>query len=271
MSDIRIVCVDDEELVLDLIRSLCLNLPQQPEVYAFTKANEALRFIKENDVDIALLDINMPDMNGLMLAAKIKEESPDTSVIFLSGHADYAVDAFALHVSGYIMKPVNEEQLAAEVEYALSNKRPVKTQSHVEARTFGEFDFLVDGKVVSFDRAKAKELLAFLIDRHGGTVTRPYIYSALFEGKYYDRAAQKYLDVIIRSLRSTLEKAGVEDILEMSRGALRIRPEKLECDLYRFLEGEIDAINAYYGEYMNAYSWASLTEALISRTIREKT
>ena len=74
--------MDDEKLVLDLIRSLCLNLPQHPEVYAFTKANEALRFIKENDVDIALLDINMPDMNGLMLAAKIKEESPDSAVIY---------------------------------------------------------------------------------------------------------------------------------------------------------------------------------------------
>lgn len=271
MRVMRLICVDDEELVLDLVRSMCLNLPQHPEVYAFSGAAKALDFIKDNTVDIALLDINMPDMNGLTLAAKIKEESPDTAIVFLSGYSHYAVDAFALHVSGYIMKPVDEKQLAAEVEYALLGRKQAAVHHHIVARTFGEFDLFVDGNAVSFPRAKSKELLAYLIDRYGGNVTRPYLYAVLFEEKYYDRSAQKYLDVIIRSLRKTLEEAGASEILEMSRGALRICPEKLECDLYQFLNGRIDAINAYRGEYMNAYSWASLTEALADRVLWERT
>ena len=267
----RIVCVDDEKLVLELIESMCRHLPQHPEVCGFTRALPALDFIRENPVDIAILDINMPDMNGLSLAANVKDASPDTAVIFLTGYAEYAVEAFALHVSGYLLKPVTEEQLAAEVDYALSGKKTDLRKGRITARTFGEFDLLVDGKAVSFPRAKSKELLAYLIDRNGGYVTRAFLYAALFEEKAYDRRAQKYLDVIIRSLRQTLKEAGAGEILEMSRGSLRICPEKLDCDMYRFLDGDTNAINAYRGEYMNAYSWASLTEALADRVMWGRT
>ncbi|MBQ9065247.1 MAG: response regulator [Blautia sp.] len=262
----RMICVDDEELVLELVKEACLRLPQHPEVFAFTEASGALDFIMDNEVDIALLDIRMPEMDGLTLAQKVKEASPDTAVIFLTGYSDYAVDAFAMHVTGYLMKPIDEERLREEVDYALSGRQPVHIH-RIEARTFGEFDLLVDGVTVSFQRAKSKELLAYLIDRRGGNVTRAFLFAVLFEEKAYDRAAQKYMDVIIRSLRKTLSRGNAGEILEMSRGLLRIRPEKLECDMYRFMDGDINAINSYRGEYMSAYSWASLTEARIDSAI----
>ena len=75
---------------------------------------------------------------------------------------------------------------------------------------------------------------------------------------------QKQLDNNIRSLRNTLRKNGIEDIREISRGALRVRPERLVCDLYRFLEGDRDAVQSYRGEYMNVWSWASMTESLLT-------
>ena len=74
---------------------------------------------------------------------------------------------------------------------------------------------------------------------------------------------QKYLDVVVRSLRETLRDAGIEEIPEVKSGNLRIRPEQLDCDLYRFLEGEAEAVNAFRGEYMQDYSWAIFnTESL---------
>lgn len=263
----KIICVDNEELILELVKDACLRLPQHPEVFAFTEAAGALDFLTDNEVDIALLDIRMPEMDGLTLAQKVKDASPDTAVIFLTGYSDYAVDAFAMHVSGYLMKPIDEERLRAEVDYALSGRKPLHIH-RIEARTFGEFDLLVDGVTVSFERAKSKELLAYLIDRRGGNVTRAFLFAVLFEEKAYDRAAQKYMDVIIRSLRKTLSKVNAGEILEMSGGLLRICPETLECDMYRFMDGDINAINSYRGEYMSAYSWASLTEARIDGTLK---
>ena len=76
---------------------------------------------------------------------------------------------------------------------------------------------------------------------------------------------QKQLDVIIRSLRSTLEENGVGDILQMREGMLMIETKLLDCDMYRLLDGDPAAVNEYRGEYMSEYGWANMTEALLDR------
>ena len=126
----------------------------------------------------------------------------------------------------------------------------------------------MDGKQVSFPRARAKELLAYLVDRQGSSITRANAFAVLWEDVLYDRPMQKQLDVVIRSLRTTLEEYGVGEILELQRGQLRIRPELLDCDLYHFFDGDIEAVNAYRGEYMSSYPWASLTESYMDRINR---
>lgn len=261
----RIICIDDEPLDLELTMRLCRELALKPETVGFTSAIEALAWLGENTADIALLDINMPDMDGLSLAARIKEIRTDITVIFITRHAEYAVEAFLLRPSGYILKPANAGRIAEEVEYALSIKPPEKPAARVSVRTFGEFDLLIDGKPISFPRSRSKELLAYLVDRQGSRVSRANIFAVLWEEGYYDRSMQKYLDVIIRSLRKVLEQHGAGDIIEMGRGTLRICPEKIDCDLYRFFTGDVDTINSYRGEYMTSYSWASMTEAYMER------
>ncbi len=265
----RAICVDDEPLVLQLAVSLCGELPQLSEVRGFGSAAEALSFLESHTADLALLDVDMPDMNGIELAMRIKQRHPDTAILFLTGYAQYALDAFAVHASGYLLKPIDREKLASEVAWALKD-RPARAAGHIVAKTFGEFDLFVDGTPVSFPRAKAKELLAYLIDRQGGSVTRPSVFAALWEDEPYDRSRQKYLDVVIRSLRDTLSAVGAGELLVVQKGTLRIRPELLDCDLYRFMGGDVDAINAYRGEYMNAYSWASLSEAWVERKFRDR-
>jgi len=266
----KIICVDDEKLVLDLTVALCkLIVTPDSVINGFRSPMDALAFAEVMHPDIALLDIDMPGMNGLVLAAKIKERSPDTSIIFLTGYAQYAVDAFAMHASGYLLKPVSKERLAEEIDYAVAKKskqkKPQEGEPHISARTFGNFDLFVDGRAVTFSRSKAKELMAYLIDRQGSGVSRAEAFAALWEDSEYDRAMQKQLDVIVRSLRTTLEAAGIPEILEMKSGSLRVKPELIDCDLYRFMSGDVDAVNSYRGEYMTSYAWAELTEAYMER------
>lgn len=259
------ICVEDEALILQLTVSLCRELPTLDEVQGFQKGQDALRWLESNTAQIALLDIDMPDMGGLALAEKIQHMHPDISIIFLTGYAQYAVEAFALHVSGYLLKPISREKLAAEIEYAISMRSSRRAPAHVTVRTFGNFEILVDGKAVTFNRAKAKELLAYLVDRRGTGVTRAEIFSVLWENGTYDRARQKQLDVIIRSLRDTLQQYRISEIYEMRSGFMRICPEQIDCDLYRFLNGEPSAMNAYQGEYMSSYAWATMTEAFVTQ------
>ena len=264
----RAICVDDEALVLQLVVSLCKEIPDLTDVKGFGSADQALSYLEDQAADLAILDIDMPHMNGIELAMHIKDRYPDTAILFLTGYAKYALDAFSVHASGYLMKPISREKLASEIEYALAGRMSRKT-SHVTARTFGEFDLFVDGELVCFPRSKAKELLAYLIDRQGSSVSRQSVFAAIWEDELYDRSKQKYLDVVIRSLRDTLASYGVSEILEVKRGSLRICPDKLDCDMYRFFDGDLEAINSYRGEYMSAYSWASMKEALIDQRFRQ--
>ena len=260
----RVICVDDEKLLADHVTELCRGLPMVEEALSFSRPAQALEWLEEHGAELALLDIDMPGMDGMELAKRIKQRHPETAILFLTGYSQYAADAFGLRVSGYLLKPVDPERLAAEVEYVLS-QTPRRQHGHIEARTFGAFALLVDGKPVSFKQAKCRELLAYLVDRRGSSVPRAEAFAILWGDRLYDRPMQKQLDVIIRSLRETLQENGIASLLELRSGNLRVRHELLDCDLYRFLSGEPEALNAYRGEYMNGYAWAELTGGYMSR------
>ena len=207
----------------------------------------------------------MPGMNGLTLAARIKALNPETAVIFITGFSEHARDAFAVRASGYLMKPVTRKALAKDIEYVLSHRVQPAVTKGVVVKTFGAFDVLKDGQPVKFKIAKSKEILAYLVDRQGGSVTRPEISAALWEDRLYDRKQQKQLDVYIRALKDTLIEYGIEEIFAMDRGSLRVVPEAFSCDAYRFFAGDTEAVNSFRGEYMSAYSWASITEGILSQ------
>ena len=156
--------------------------------------------------------------------------------------------------ASWALNPCAREETALPVQ---------KTDRTVEVRTFGGFDVTVNGEFVAFGRAKAKELLAYLIDSKGKPVSRQEAGSVLWEETYFDRARQKQLDVMIRSLVSTLREYGIDHIVEVNR-EMRVVPSLFTCDLYRYLAGDPDAKNAFCGEYMTAYSWASVTEATLN-------
>ncbi len=256
----KAICVDNDAITLELAASACEAHSLLNEVHRFSCARDALVWLDGETVNLALIEIDLPDVDGFLLAAEIRQKCPSAAIIFLSDSEKYALEAFRVHASGYLLKPLYRKQIDAEIDYALTGWEPHQ-RSRVEVRTFGNFELLVDGATVSFGRSKAKELLAYLVDKQGGGVTRAEIFAVLWESGEYDRAMQKQVDVIIRSLRDTLALYGIGEILEMKRGTLRICPELVDCDLYRFLDGDPRAVNRFCGEYMSAYSWATFTEA----------
>ena len=262
----RAICVDDDRQTLQNTLVMCRGRPQITSVEGFSSPLEALKWIESHPVELAILDINMPGMSGLTLAQTIREKYERAAIFFLTAHRQYAVDAWSVHATGYILKPLTEERLAQELDYAAEWRAGIgekSSGSRVEVKTFGNFDLIVDGRKVSFARSKAKELLAGLIDRRGIRITRAEAFRLLWGDEEYSRPKQKMLDVIIRSLRATLEENQAGQILQLEQGTLRIVPEELDCDYYRLLKGEGDAIREFQGEYMSAYAWASSTEGYI--------
>ena len=259
----KVICVDDEPLAVEYTLGQCALLPEIDEVKGFTDARLALDWLQNHPVDLALLDINMPELDGITLAARIKESDPQTAILFLTAYKSYAFDAYAVHPSGYLLKPVSQEKLEAEVRHACGRSHS-SAPVHIRIKTFGNFDVYVDDSPVSFKLAKSKEILAYLVDKQGSGVRRSELFAAVWEDRMYDRKMQKQIDVYIRSLRETLREYGAAEILTMEKGVLRVKPDLFVCDAYLFCSGDSDAINAYRGEYMSSYTWASLTEGILS-------
>ena len=109
------------------------------------------------------------------------------------------------------------------------------------------------------DLEKAKELLAYLIDRYGSSVTTEQIAVVLWEDRPYDRTLKNYVATVVKALRNALGDAGVEDILIKTHNHLAVDVQKFKCDSYDFEKWDVAAINSFRGEYMADYSWAEFT------------
>lgn len=261
----RTIIVDDEESAVKVFMHEAAEIPELEIDGIFKSGREALSYIEDNDVDLAILDINLNDMDGIMLGNEFRKRIPDIMLIYITGFEEYALAAIKLHAAAYITKPYDSEELRYAVESArLLSKRKDK---RIYARTFGHFDLFVDDKPIMFKSAKAKELLALLIDRRGGTVTTDQIICALWEDRPNDVATQNLCSKVGKTLERELKHHGVEEILVSSRGVRRVDTEKFNCDLYNLLDGEAKNDEQFIGEYMLDYSWAESRMALLEKYI----
>lgn len=260
-----IIAVEDEKLALEgLMRSICAAAPEA-DVRGFRDPGEALRFAETTRPYAVFLDIEMRGMDGITLAKQLLQAEPQTNIIFTTGYGEYAGRAFELHASGYIMKPVTEEKVRSELN-AL-RYRTVPEQHRLVIRAFGNFEAYVAGEPVRFQTGKAKELLAYLVDRRGAVCLNGELLSALWEDEGEDANHISYLKKIRRSLYDTLESVGCGDVIARTRGGLAILTDKISCDYYRYLrQGNKPGMPPLYrGEYMMQYSWAEFTHGILER------
>ena len=258
------IAVDDEMPMLNELVNAVQSSKDIGEVHSFSSCSNALEWVEENSVDLAFLDISMRGMGGLALAEKIQEKQPECKIIFCTGYSEYAVDAFRLHVSGYLMKPISAEDIQREIEHIKKEKASEKL---LTVRCFGEFEVYVKGEIVSFKRPKTKELLAYLVDRNGAGVTSNQICAILWENQTDDKKNRNYLYQLINDLKTTLEGVGAMDVLQKKNGTYSIDIKKIDCDYVRYLAVGRPEFN---GEYMRQYSWAEGTFARLLNDERKR-
>ena len=92
---------------------------------------------------MAFLDIEMSGMTGLELTVRLRENDPDIRIVFVTAYSQYAVEAFGVHATGYLLKPVDREALQRELTFIYEKEEPKK---RIRVQTFGGFDvFVADG------------------------------------------------------------------------------------------------------------------------------
>lgn len=261
---IKPIVVDDERIALESLAKKLARIDGVEAPELFETAAEACAFLEGAAADIAFLDISLRDSDGLELAERVRELCPGCAVVFVTGYADYAVDAFRIHADGYVLKPVSVEDLEREIAHARERRAPAE-RALVRVQTFGGFEVYAGDVPVHFKRSKSKELFAFLVDRRGAGASNVQIARALWDNVYYDVSHQKMLQTIIADMMKALREVGAEQTVVRRRNHLSVRSSMIECDYYRLLEGDSALKGVPLGPYLPDYAWASKTAAALER------
>ena len=148
---IRCVVVDDERVILD---ELCSIIAQTDAVIAgaFQDPFEALNNIKNLELDMVFLDIEMPGLNGIELARKIANVDPKIQIVFVTAYEQYALKAFEVSAVHYLLKPLTQEKINEAVERVrrVMQINEVKGDIGKPEATFGKAG--AEGRISVIDR-----------------------------------------------------------------------------------------------------------------------
>ncbi len=116
MKKLNCVVIDDEPLALELLESYVRQTPFLNLLKSCSSAGELLELINDEHVDLAFMDIHMPDVNGLELSKLINR---DTMVVFVTAYNQYAVDSYKVNAVDYLLKPVSYAEFLKSANKAL--------------------------------------------------------------------------------------------------------------------------------------------------------
>ncbi|WP_046156037.1 LytR/AlgR family response regulator transcription factor [Chromobacterium vaccinii] len=152
VSALRALVVDDEALACERLRQLLADCGVE-EVHCLADGKTALDWLACHPVDVLLLDISMPGLDGIALARQLRQQALAPALVFSTAHDHFAVEAFELDAADYLLKPVRRERL----EQALQ-----RAQARREGRQQPSFTVRQRGRLLNVPFADARYLKAEL-------------------------------------------------------------------------------------------------------------
>jgi two-component system response regulator AlgR len=125
-TKMRTLIVDDEPLAVERMQVICARMDGLSVVGTASDGAAALRLIGALSPDLVLLDMTMPEVDGLAVARKLAKQDNRPAVIFVTAHDHFAVEAFDLDAVDYVLKPVTPERLSRAIERAGNRRATVE-------------------------------------------------------------------------------------------------------------------------------------------------
>ncbi|WP_340399995.1 response regulator [Paenibacillus sp. FSL H8-0079] len=247
----KVLIVDDEPAMLLAMKRMLSNMQDVEIVGSFQNTAEALDFVKNREVDLAFLDIQIAADNGLELARSLISVCNDLDIVFTTSHAEYAIHAYDVYPLDYMVKPISRIRLAQTLTKAASRRRSSSNRADdlVPDRltVHGLSCFEASSKqagTVKWRSKKSMELFAYLLVHRGRSVTKSRIMEDIFPGRPL-KQAEAYLNTIVYQLRKVLSEHGFKEMILSAQEQYRVDLDQVDVDFIGFEQAmsELNEIN----------------------------
>lgn len=274
-----ILVVDDEPLAVQHMKHMLKDMINPNELYTCTNGKEAIDLSLELRPDIVFLDIQMPGMNGLEAADMIKQELPQTMIVFVTAYDQYAIEAFRLNAMDYLLKPIQRERLNITVNRIMEQLKPQAKQDEAKTQIglhcFQNMRFERENQAieVKWRTSKVQELLAYLLLHRNKPVDKDHLLEVLWPEFSIEKAKVHLYGVVyhLRKLFADLDlQVSIKNVQNGYR--LNLHDTPLDIDIWedlvqRLPQLDADTVSAYQhcmqlytGDYLadHDYIWAEV-------------
>lgn len=266
----NILIVDDEIHSAQLIKRHLGQLTPEDVIIVANNGVEAKVILSEQTIDLAFLDIEMPEITGLELARFMQLEFSSTFVVFVTAHSNYALEAFKVDAIDYITKPIIKEDLAKVLEkvakFRISNRPSLESESKILCTAFSDLKLYTDSQpVLKWPTQKCKELMAYLCySGEPSGISKWKLYDLLWPDKDDNKSelnlrstasrlnkalTNSNVDLKVKSIKNTYVLEGLPIYTDLKRfQGILSQQQPLSGDL---LKHEIDFLEqCYQGEFL---------------------
>lgn len=231
----KVMIVDDEKLALGRLKRL-LNENKIEDITEFNNPVDALKEIVKTKFDVVFLDISMPNISGLELADSILAMEPKTFIVFQTAHEEFALEAFKKGGVGYLVKPIQSEDIKAILEKINNFKTTTSEENKKILAKRGDKLYLIDIDDIYYIKADLDEVIVRIKDTDAYVRRKIGDLESILVGKNFFRVHRSYIVNVdkIKSLKSVEQSKlqiffdGITEIVTSSKEGAKDFREYLE-------------------------------------------
>lgn len=258
---LRTIIIEDEIHVLNMMTYFINDNEQYNLIATFSNPLEALKQAPLLNADVLFIDIEMPGMNGIELAKKLKTE--DNQIVFTTAYAQYAIDAFRIQATDYLLKPVTPEAITSITERLKKTKEVNRLMTTIQKKAtypliqcFGTFKVMnKEQKLLKWPTRKTEELFAYMLTYQHQVINKWVIADAIWPDKDGEKGIHNVHNTVYL-LKKILKEYGFPVAVNTVHDGYILQFEKpLFVDFYVFQQlDENTELMDYVLEVVNQYS-----------------
>ncbi|WP_127585734.1 response regulator [Paenibacillus koleovorans] len=231
----KVIVVDDEYYALRNLKSKLEKMEDVEVVAMYEDPATALEEMSSMQPDLALLDIEMPEIDGITLLGMMFKKRPEMDFVFTSAHHAYVSDTLETKALDFLVKPVKYEQLYVTLEKIKKIRSKSGMRRKMEIKCFGDFAVLIDGQLIddNWRTKKTEELLAYLLCMNGKYVSRERIINDLWPDLEMNKGYAN-LYTTQYNLKKRFDAYGIHHLIKSRLGNIWLNIEDIKVDLLEF-------------------------------------